>query len=103
MFAIEGPIASISVPRGVCSSIHFPASRPPGTPPVPARKDVEFVAPAITPQDVDTSHPTTAAVAPSLIARPARMLLRPGLRASTVPARKPAARAAVGPAIGSRY
>src|SRR5215212_9395347 len=37
MFAIEGPTVSIWAPSGTFCEIHLPASRPPGTPPEPAR------------------------------------------------------------------
>src|ERR1051325_5532597 len=36
MFAIEGPIVMKVAPAGIFFSIQSPASRPPGTPPVPA-------------------------------------------------------------------
>src|SRR6185503_5063854 len=36
MFAIEGPIVINVAPAGMFSFTHSPASRPPGTPPVPA-------------------------------------------------------------------
>src|SRR6266498_4865102 len=68
MFAMDGPIASISEPAGVCLPIHVPAARPPGTPPVPARNVVEDAAVPMLPKDAKTSHAATAAVAPMLIA-----------------------------------
>src|SRR4030088_1988163 len=37
MFAIDGPTASILLPSGRFALIHSPVSRPPGTPPEPAR------------------------------------------------------------------
>src|SRR5215213_8992334 len=36
MFAIEGPTVINVAPTGIFSRTHSPASRPPGTPPVPA-------------------------------------------------------------------
>src|SRR5262245_57771740 len=38
MFAMDGPIVIIVAPAGILFAIHSPASRPPGTPPVPATK-----------------------------------------------------------------
>ena len=37
--AIDGPIVSIVAPSGTLSATHWPASRPPGSPPVPASDD----------------------------------------------------------------
>jgi hypothetical protein len=41
MLAIEGPMVSSLLPGGVLACSQRPASRPPGTPPEPARKLVE--------------------------------------------------------------
>src|SRR2546423_14845382 len=38
MLAIEGPTVISSAPCGTCLLTHWPASRPRGTPPVPARE-----------------------------------------------------------------
>src|SRR5258708_38936287 len=68
MFAIDGPIDNISVSVGVSDLIHVPASRPPGTPPVPARHEVDPAA-LMLDQLNSASDAATAAVATTPTAR----------------------------------
>src|SRR6266568_2297348 len=76
MFAIDGPIDSISASTGVSDMIHAPAARPPGTPPVPARNEVEPA--ALMPDQLSSaSDATTAVVTTTPTARAARALSRP--------------------------
>src|SRR2546423_4326755 len=102
MFAMDGPIANIPTPLGVCDAIQCPACRPPGTPPVPARNEVEFAVWMLI-QHMTTSQHATNAVTVRLITRPARALPRPSHWASCGLDISPAARMAQGAAIGSRY
>src|SRR6476661_8651560 len=106
MFAIEGPRASRSAPTGTCSSTHSPASRPPGTPPVPARKvdpdddgctrDQE-IRPRLTTRATATATRSPAVLTTAI--RPAGQRTG-GTGALTTTM---AARTARGTAIGSRY
>src|SRR5215218_4408941 len=64
MLAIDGPSVSTVAPLGVCVRIHRPASRPPGTPPVPASTSVAFVRNArwtVTGSRLSTTRAHTAA------------------------------------------
>ena len=102
MFAIDGPIASISAPAGMCVRIQPPASLPPGTPPEPAR-NLPDEGGWIRPQAGIASVTATPAVASALNAcavwrRPANFVQCSGQSANVR-----AARIAIGGAIGSRY
>src|SRR6266516_5922905 len=102
MFAMDGPTDNTSAPPGVLDCIHTPTSRPPGTPPVPARNEVEFAVSMLV-QHVTTSQPATSVIAPALMARPARALPRASLAASSLSVSRPLARTANGATMGSRY
>src|SRR6266700_3343521 len=102
MLAIDGPMDSISASTGVSDLIHAPASRPPGTPPVPARNEVDPAA-LILDQLSIASQATTAVVATTPTTRPAAALRRPIRSQTTGLASSPAASTAHGAATGSRY
>src|SRR5690242_16666275 len=102
MFAMEGPVASICAPSGVWAATHIPASRPPGTPPVPARNEVALAVLMLA-QDPMASHTATATVAAVNSARPYRVLPRASRVTRSTSESKPAARIATGAATGSRY
>src|SRR5215217_4266508 len=100
MFAIDGPTDIIRAPTGTLWLIQRPASRPPGTPPDPARKvvDVEgWIFEQLGMASVSASTATSAGA-----------MTRPSLASYTSdaksnPVRKRAARTATAGAIGSRY
>src|SRR3954454_4022285 len=105
MLAIEGPIASNSAPTGRFPRIHWPASRPPATPPVPARKLEPADDGCTRSQDVTarlaTSRTATAARNPVVVTASTPALHRTcgrGTLTTTI-----AASTATGTAIGSRY
>src|SRR6266704_7153015 len=102
MFAIEGPMDSISASPGVSDLIHSPAARPPGTPPVPARKEVEPAA-LMLDHVRSASAVATAAVTTTATAWPAFTLRWPIQVHTAGLARHPAASTAQGAATGSRY
>src|SRR5580765_2290063 len=103
MFAIDGPIASISAPFGTFVLIQLPSSRPPGTPPEPARNVSD--SPGLIRCQVgiatDAATQTAAALISSREGRgtlPMRRLLEGCQRASV----RPASTATAG-AHGSKY
>src|SRR6266567_4470122 len=102
MFAIDGPMDSISASTGVSALIHAPAARPPGTPPVPARKEVEPAA-LMLDQLSSASEATTAVVTRTPAARATIAPGRPILSHSAGLASNPADSTAHGAATGNRY
>src|SRR5713226_227300 len=102
MFAIDGPIDSISVSVGVSDLIHVPASRPPGTPPVPARNEVDPAA-LMLDQLNSASDAATAVVITAPTASAILAWCRQIARQTTGLASNPAASTAHGAATGSRY
>src|SRR5437773_12140090 len=102
MFAIDGPMESISASTGVFDLIQSPAARPPGTPPVPARNEPELAA-LMVDQLSSASEATTAVLtrAPVTLAVVPRRRPIPSQRTGL--ASNPADRTAHGAATGSRY
>src|SRR5262245_36629688 len=100
MFAIDGPKVSTTDPLGVLAANHLPVSRPPGTPPDPARKVADSV--WRTDDQLGTSRlSVTTAITPARAAMARRgARSRAGRGRSTRPR---AASTATGAAIGSRY
>src|SRR5689334_17007389 len=102
MFAMEGPIVISVAPAGILLSIHWPASRPPGTPPVPAT-NVPDVAGVISftlarRSEIAMSPTVVVLIKPRLI-RILEIIMSSGhQRAMARPART-----AIGGAMGSRY
>src|SRR5215207_3196465 len=100
MFAIEGPTDIIRAPTGTLWLIQRPASRPPGTPPDPARKVVDA-------EGWIFDQLGMASVSAIRVAR-AGAMIRPSFASRTSDAksnrvRKRAASTATAGAIGSRY
>ena len=107
MFAIDGPIVRIRAFEGRVPSIQRPVSRPPGTPPEPARK-VPLVAGVTRPHVVTNSDAaiTPTATGTNMRWRPrgvARRPRRPGSRACSACRTAWAASSATAGAVGSRY
>src|SRR5215213_1639275 len=101
MLAIDGPTDIMRAPVGTLRSIQRPASRPPGTPPEPARKLVTFDGCTFCQLGIAIDAATTT-MAPAR--SQVRVAGRLRARASGVQCtRKRAARIATAGAIGSRY
>src|SRR3954447_3272875 len=100
MLAIDGPTDIIRAPSGTCLRIHRPASRPPGTPPEPAR-NVADVAGWILDQLGIASDSTTTATSTG-VTRGAYRKCGASTPKSKRASRR-AARTATAGAIGSRY
>src|SRR3954451_13563995 len=105
MFAIDGPIDTTPAPAGTFLATHSPASRPPGTPPVPARKLEPVVAgwtwtQVVTARLITRTPATTArsAVVVTVTAFARHVTSRAGRLTTTI-----AASTATGTAMGSRY
>src|SRR3954463_13201870 len=105
MFAIDGPIDTTPAPAGTFLATQSPASRPPGTPPVPARKLEPVVAGWIWTQVVTarltTRTPATtarSAVVVTVTAFARHVTSRAGGLKTTI-----AESTATGTAMGSRY
>src|SRR6266511_3418419 len=103
MLAIDGPSASICAPAGTFSRSHSPAARPPGTPPEPARKLVEFV--TLTRLQLDATSVATTRVTTTTWSAAAGTRRLPTRRGVVVgqPARARAARITIAGITGSRY
>src|SRR3954447_11649666 len=101
---MDGPIASSCAPGGTFCRTHLPASRPPGTPPVPARNFP--VGAGLTTAHVGTARlMSVMAVAPATSARSTHRRADEGRGMATVDRRdsaRPASTAMTG-ATGSRY
>src|SRR5689334_13759084 len=102
MFAIEGPTVIKVAPVGMFIAIHCPASRPPGTPPVPATKvpDVAGVMICILESRSESAIIATVVVliSPLLIRMREKERSSGHQRAIARPANT-----AIGGAMGSRY
>src|SRR5215208_6989127 len=99
---MDGPIVIRVTPGGIFVSIHCPASRPPGTPPVPATNmpDVAGVMSWILERRSERAMTPTVVVLinPRLIRRPIKERSSGHHRARARPAKM-----AIGGAIGNRY
>ena len=102
MFAMEGPTVIRVAPAGMFFAIHCPASRPPGTPPVPATKvpDVAGVMSCILESRSESAIiPTVVVLINALLIRiPEKERSSGHQRASALPAKT-----AIGGAMGSKY
>src|SRR6266508_7018701 len=102
MFAMDGPMVMKVAPVGIFLSIHCPASRPPGTPPVPATKvpDVAGV------MSCKLERRSESAIIPTVVVLIRPLLIRiPEKEKSSGHQRAMArpASTAIGGAIGSKY
>src|SRR5215212_3220354 len=102
MFAMDGPMVMKVAPLGIFFSIHCPASRPPGTPPVPATKAPDVAGVMIWMLESRSESaiiPTVVVLINALLIRMREKEISSGHHlASARPANT-----AIGGAIGSRY
>src|SRR5215204_3627315 len=104
MLAIDGPTDIIRAPTGTLRPIQRPASRPPGTPPEPARKVDAFDGCTLLQLDTASETVSTARASGMIHARRRnRQRDRHGIMLGSHSLKKRAASTATAGAMGRRY